>query len=323
MTAILPRVDAPPAPTSRPVFVSVLAVTALVALATVALPPSDAASVTIVVLVIAFLGIPHGAVDHLVAVPPASVTPTPSARLPRSPMDGALLRFHVGYLAAMAAYGLVWLFSPGLALAGFLVLSVHHFGQSDLAYLRIEQRRQIAAQISRGLFLVAVPLVAHLATVAPVVERLGGVDPTSWSWLAGHTAAWCVFLIGQHIAVGLVVAAHIDGPSIIIREVVAVAALTALFVLADPLIGFAVYFGLWLSVTTYWRRWSGGGSVAGADRTARPRCTAKLAADSPSLPLVVAQQPTDPSDRPLRWSSSACSRFRTWWSSNACGKSER
>jgi Brp/Blh family beta-carotene 15,15'-monooxygenase len=248
MTTTFSRVDRELAPTPPRVFVSVLATTVLVVLATVAAPPSDAVSATVVVLVIAFLGIPHGAVDHLVVAPPKTMEPEPSAPVHRPPPDDRAWRFHLGYVAAMAAYGLVWLVSPGLALAGFLVLSVHHFGQSDLAYLRIEQRRQIAAQTSRGLFLVGVPLVAHLATVAPVVERLAGVDPTSWPWLVGHTAAWCALLVGQHIAVGLFVAPHVDGRSTVIREVVTVAALTALFVLTDPLIGFAVYFGLWHSM---------------------------------------------------------------------------
>ncbi len=240
MTATLSRVDARLAPTSRRVFMSVVAITALVALAGVGAEPNDAASVTIVVLVIAFLGIPHGAVDHLVAETPD--------RASRSMSDGTMWRFHLGYVAAMAAYGLVWLVAPGLALAGFLVLSVHHFGQSDLAYLRIEPHLQIVVQVSRGLFLVGVPLVAHLATVAPVVERLGGVDPTSWPWLADHTAAWCLLLVGQHIAVGALVAPRIAGRSIIVRESATVAVLTALFVFTDPLIGFAVYFGLWHSI---------------------------------------------------------------------------
>ena len=248
MNTIRPRVDPGLAPTSPRVFGSVLAITVAVALVAVAAPPSDTAAVAVVVLVIALLGIPHGAVDHLVAAPPTSAPPTPSERPPRRLTDAMQWRFHLAYVAAMAAYGLVWLVSPGLALAGFLVLSVHHFGQSDLAYLRVERRRQLAAQISRGLFLVGVPLVAHLATVAPVIERLGGVDPTSWSWLAGHTAAWCALLIAQHMAVGLFAASHVDGRSIIFREIATVGALTGLFVLTDPLIGFAVYFGLWHSM---------------------------------------------------------------------------
>ncbi len=246
MTATLLALDADRAPTSPRVFRSVVAVTALVTGVAVAWPPKDMVSMTVVVLVIAFLGIPHGAVDHLVG---ASLASSESST-PGAPHDAAARhwRFHVGYVAAMLAYGLVWLVAPAIALAGFLVLSVHHFGQSDLAYLRIGQRGQRATQVSRGLLLVGLPLVAHLATVGPVIERIGGVDPTSWAWLAGHTAAWSVVLVVQHVTVALIVAPHVRDRPTRVREITTVAALTALFVLADPLLAFAVYFGLWHSL---------------------------------------------------------------------------
>jgi Brp/Blh family beta-carotene 15,15'-monooxygenase len=157
-------------------------------------------------------------------------------------------RFHLFYVAVMAASGLVWLAIPAVALVGFLLLSVHHFGQSDLAHLRIDRWHQLAIQLSRGLFLVGLVLVANLARVGPVIEQMGGFDPRSWSWLAGHTVAWSVALVAQHLAVGLIVAPRLTDRAMIKREVVTVIALTALLIATDPLIGFAVYFGLWHSL---------------------------------------------------------------------------
>jgi len=142
----------------------------------------------------------------------------------------------------------VWLAIPGVALVGFLVISVHHFGQSDLAHLQIDRWHQLAIQLSRGLFLVGLVLVANLTTVAPVIERMGGFDPTSWPWFAGHTALWSAALVGQQLAVGLFVAPHISDRATVKREVITIVSLTALLVAADPLIGFAVYFGLWHSL---------------------------------------------------------------------------
>jgi Brp/Blh family beta-carotene 15,15'-monooxygenase len=252
MTALVSRLDTIRAPTPPRVFRLVVAATAVVTVVATVTSSNDAVSVAIVVLVIALLGIPHGAVDHLVA---ATFEPTgPSASEPGSatPVSAASAisqrRFHLLYVAAMAAYGLVWLVIPGVALVGFLLVSVHHFGQSDLAHLRIGRWQQLAIQVSRGLFLVGLVLVANLTAVSPVIERMGGFDPTSWPWLAGHTVAWSVVLVGQQLVVGLFVARRISDRTTITREVITIISLTALLVAADPLIGFAVYFGLWHSL---------------------------------------------------------------------------
>ena len=199
--------------------------------------PPGWVSVVIVVAVIAALGIPHGAVDHLV------VEAIDGRR------RGSRRRFVIRYLLAMAGVGLVWSVVPAFALAAFLVMSVHHFGQSDLAYLHLPGRRQVIVQLSRGLLLVALPIVAHIDTVAPVIERLGAGDPANWPWLAERWSVWlwCAFLVGQHVVIGAAIAHRSSDRSVVAREAVTVAALALVFLVADPLIGFAVYFGLWHS----------------------------------------------------------------------------
>lgn len=279
MTAVLTERRADRSPISPPVFRLVVGTTVMATALAAATSPSDAVSLTVVAVVIVFLGIPHGAVDHLVAAPMSS---TEGAK--QTPARWQI-RFHTGYVAAMLAYGAVWFVVPTVALVGFLLLSVHHFGQSDLAYLALERRRQLSIQFSRGVFLVGVPLVAHLSTVSPVLERLGGADPTSWMWLADHAAAWCVVLILQHVVVGALVAPGVVERSAKVREVVTVAALSALFVLSDPLIGFAVYFGLWHSLNhlhvlaTELGQRAGRASIAPGElaRLTAPRSVASLA----------------------------------------------
>lgn len=249
MTALVSRLETHRAPTSPRVLGLVVAITGLVTAAAMMTSSNDTVSVAIVVIVIALFGIPHGAVDHLVVATfesegPMASGPGSDKRVARV----AQWRFHLLYVAAMAAYGLVWLAVPGVALVGFLLVSVHHFGQSDLAHLRLDRWHQLAIQLSRGLFLVGLVLVANLSAVGPVIERMGGFDPTSWPWLADHTVAWSVALVGQQIAVGLFIASRINDRTTIKREVITVISLTVLLVATDPLIGFAVYFGLWHSL---------------------------------------------------------------------------
>lgn len=213
----------------------VITTVAVAAVATVWSPPGWL-SITVFVAVIAALGIPHGAVDHRVV------------EAIDGHHHGTRRRFVVGYLAAMAGVGLVWSVVPAVALAAFLAMSVHHFGQSDLAYLRLPGRRQLVLQWSRGLLVVGLPIVAHLATVSPVIERLGGGDPSSWPWLADSWWLWCALLVGQHVMIGATVTFRSGDRFFLEREAVTVAALMLVFLLADPLIGFAVYFGLWHSL---------------------------------------------------------------------------
>lgn len=190
----------------------------------------------VVVVAVVGLGIPHGSVDHLVGGARDEGTRKPG-------------RFAMRYLLAMSVAGLAWLLSPELALAGFLVLSVHHFGQSDLAYLAARDRASMwLLQWSRGIFLVGLPLVAHPDGIAPVVQRLGGGDPAEWGWLAGSPWLWSLLLIGQHALVGCLLAGAIGEPASVRRECVAVAVLSLLFIATHPLIGFALYFGLWHSL---------------------------------------------------------------------------
>jgi Brp/Blh family beta-carotene 15,15'-monooxygenase len=219
------------------VFRPVVAATIAVAVAMHLIEAPGAISVAVVVAVVAFLGIPHGAVDHL------------AAEALGGPFDtSSPLQFARSYVLMMLGVGLVWLIAPAAALAVFLVLSIHHFGQSDLAYLGLPARRALLVQWSRGLLLVGLPLVAHLEIVSPVIERLGGGDPASWAWLADRWALWSVALVAQHVMIGGALSHRFVNRPALVRESVAVAVLTTLLLTADPLIGFAVYFGLWHSL---------------------------------------------------------------------------
>ena len=218
-------------------FWPVVAVTVGVAVVSAVVSPPAWFSVVVVVTVVAVLGIPHGAVDHLVVEALAGRRDALARR-----------RFVRNYVLAAGGVGLIWLAAPPVALVAFIVVSVHHFGQSDLAYLRLSGPGQRVAQWSRGLLLIGLPLVAHVSTVAPVIERLGGGDPSSWPWLVDRWWVWCAALVAQHAVIGAAVAPRIADRTVVGREAIAVASLTLLFVTADPLIGFAVYFGLWHSL---------------------------------------------------------------------------
>lgn len=213
------------------VAVAVLATVAVaVAAPAGAVPPWLAAG--LVVAVVAVVGIPHGALDHLVGAGAST---------------GEQRRFHVAYVAALVGAAAAWLAAPGLALVGFLALSVHHFGQSDLAALDLPAARRRALEASWGLVVVGLPLVAHLDAVGPLLADLGGADPSGWPWLADRWAVVAGGLLLQHVVVLVAVLGPADRAALAERGLIS-AAVAVLLLRADPLVGFAVYFGLWHSL---------------------------------------------------------------------------
>jgi lycopene beta-cyclase len=72
----------------------------------------------ILLLGLFIVGIPHGAVDHLLE----------NNNL-KSPVN---LKFIFSYLFTAAGFFLLWLMTPNLAILSFLVYSIWHFGQSDV-----------------------------------------------------------------------------------------------------------------------------------------------------------------------------------------------
>lgn len=70
----------------------------------------------VALLLIAFIGIPHGAVDHLLFLKKTNRNKT---------------YFYSFYIALLALYGISWMYFPMISLSLFLILSAYHFGQSQ------------------------------------------------------------------------------------------------------------------------------------------------------------------------------------------------
>lgn len=187
---------------------------ALALLAWYALAPESAAGAAFVPLLLGmvFLGLPHGALDHLV---PARL----GAAWGRRPATLAL--FLAGYVGLAGFFLWLWTVAPAAAFVGFLVATVVHWGQGDVDFLeRFLGRRRagpvgyLAAVVLRGALPVAVPVLVQTevaeglfaaAAVATGAVAGGGLDlgtpAVSWGlgiafiglagvYLAGLGRAW-------------------------------------------------------------------------------------------------------------------------------------
>lgn len=197
------------------------------------------------------LGLPHGAVDHLV---PAWVR----ARRTPLPATAALL---VGYVATAAVMLVLLRRYPLPGLLVFLAASLLHFGTGEVQYDRLRthpaplRRRRpptagapvrtaaaAALQVlGWGGISVLLPLACWPAQVRPVLEALA---PGSGRLLLApdvrHAAAAVVLA-----AAGLTVARALRQRRY--RPAAELSLLVAVFLLVPPLFAFAGYFGAWHS----------------------------------------------------------------------------
>jgi Brp/Blh family beta-carotene 15,15'-monooxygenase len=174
------------------------------------------------------IGIPHGALDHLVTLPKAA------------PVRMALFVMLYVAIALLAIYAIlrwnVWGFI-------FVVLmSATHFGIGDAAFLSEKDSLDGSSRIptwfyapAAGLLPVAIPLVNSRST-----DALEKVNPALINWHSGFTTE---ILIAVAAITALSLLALLQRKRY--RDAIDILLLAALASFAPPLVAFAVYFGCW------------------------------------------------------------------------------
>ncbi|WP_221349418.1 Brp/Blh family beta-carotene 15,15'-dioxygenase [Streptomyces beigongshangae] len=182
------------------------------------------------------VGIPHGAVDHLV---PAwfRIGTTAVGRV-------AVLS---GYVAAAAGAFLFALWAPSAALALFLAASVMHFGRGETAVSALRRPshappRQVdrICVVAYGAVTTLLPLARWPRVVRPFVQQLA---PGAERLLTPTTCLTTMALTGGVVVLAGVALARTAR----FLDIAELALLTALFALLPPLAAFGIYFGAWHS----------------------------------------------------------------------------
>ena len=165
------------------------------------------------VAAIVLFGVPHGALDVEIG------RTLLHRRLPR----GWFPVFGGPYLALVGLVMLAWRIAPELSLAGFLILSVWHFGAEEAGGSGL-------AAWARGGLPIAMPVLARPDATARVLSAIAGVPMEAPpGWLMISSVLW--------LLVAAVWAAGQD------RRVLALpAVLCAAFAVLPPLTAFAAYF---------------------------------------------------------------------------------
>lgn len=184
--------------------------------------------VVIAVMALA-LGIPHGALDHLVT-------------LPKSKPTVMALFITIYVLVAIVAVIAILRFNV-FGFVFVLLMSATHFGIGDAAFLNeMDRRGRRKAKLPRFIYAVAagsIPVLVPLVNSAST-DALAQVNPALINWHQGFD---------QEILAGVSAFAVIAIVTLFIlrrkRESLDLALLLALALIAPPLIAFAVYFGCW------------------------------------------------------------------------------
>ena len=182
----------------------------------------------LIALVALAVGIPHGAVDHIVTVPKFQP-----------------LRMTLFLLAYLGVVGLVILFIFTQNLLGFqliVALSAIHFGIGDASFIAESDERagrkgfpRYSYAFAAGFMPVMIPLTSPLTS-----QALQEVNPVLIGWAGGFAEMIYWFFVGF-------------GVFAIIRQLIAkrsdsaidLGLLLGLSLIAPPLVAFALYFGFW------------------------------------------------------------------------------
>jgi Brp/Blh family beta-carotene 15,15'-monooxygenase len=196
---------------------STIALVAIVAFAVGGAAPPLAAQAVVLAALVAILGLPHGALDPLIAR---------RIGLWHGPVSFALFNF--GYLGAVVVVVVLWMFAPGLSLVVFLTVSAVHFGGDWNA------DRALWLRVVAGIALLCLPSLAHQDEVASLYNTLalgaGSAIAGAQLWIAPFALAGML--------VGAVLAASSGRP----WESVELTLAAALALIAPPLVFFAIYF---------------------------------------------------------------------------------
>lgn len=199
---------------------------------------------------IVLLGLPHGALDHLV---PARL----GLAWGRRPLGVAL--YLLAYIAVAALYLGLWLWHPLVAFGGFLAATVWHWGQGDQRFLEIFLKRQRPTRwgawvtlLVRGSLPIALPVLAFPET-AESLFRHAAIGLGLPAMTLSLSAPLFVIPLTSLLAVGLGVYARnavraAPNRRVLILDGAEIVLLILFFMLVPAYMSVGIYFIFWHSL---------------------------------------------------------------------------
>jgi Brp/Blh family beta-carotene 15,15'-monooxygenase len=177
------------------------------------------------------IGIPHGAVDHLVTIPRSSRT--------------KFILFIVGYVAIAIAAVIAILQWNVIGFEVVVWMSALHFGFGDASFIAERDRLAGRAMMPRYLEVFYALSAGCLPVIVPLVQEksssaLGKVNSSLVNWAGNYTSTLRHSVLTITLLTLVMLATHRR-----YREIVDLTTLATLALVAPPLVAFAFYFGCW------------------------------------------------------------------------------
>jgi beta-carotene 15,15'-dioxygenase len=197
---------------------------------------SDSLALWVVLGSVFLIGIPHGAIDHIMAAEIFGLNKT---------LKDHLL-FYSGYLLIMLLVGALWYFIPVAGMILFLVISVYHFGQADMEEFMKPGKLNWVWHNIRGILIIGLIIFSDPGLTYPIMSEAMQISEASFSaWMPDATLSvlaiatvYALFAVFAWFTKRLAEPLHFFLDSLL---------LAGLLIITGPLIGFAVYFSLWHS----------------------------------------------------------------------------
>ncbi len=172
-------------------------------------------------LAVVFIGLPHGAMDGALAIHLGWMN---------RPLKAAT--FLLAYVGLAALVVGMWLIVPTVGFLMFLTISMFHFGRGDIVPRAKEH--QLAEVLMRGGIVLAGISLFHRSEVDSIFEVLIGSN-TEFVWLFLQAIAVLTLVLIPYVTLS-------KSKQERVSTSVEVIGLLALFAIAPPLLGFAIYF---------------------------------------------------------------------------------
>ena len=177
------------------------------------------------------IGIPHGAVDHLITIPRSS--------------KARFILFIVGYVAIAIVAVIAILQWNVFGFEVVVWMSALHFGFGDASFIAESDRLagratmpkylEVFYALSAGCLPVIIPLVQSKSSSA-----LSKVNSSLVNWAGNYTSTLRYSVLAITLLALVMLATHKR-----YREIIDLIALATLALVAPPLVAFAFYFGCW------------------------------------------------------------------------------
>ena len=202
------------------------------------LPIDPKTQMILLLTLVILIGVPHGALDFLVD----------EQNKVALQQKFSMKKFVFLYLFRLLSFALIWIF-PWVAFSIFMVFSIYHFGETDMAIMLKTKRKASLLYFAYGSFILGVLLLVHLTQIKDTLPVIKNFVENSKLYAQLEANRYLIIIVlGFLFTVAIVYQKSIDNIVVTLPQLIRFIFLLAIITLLPLLMAFAFYFALWHSL---------------------------------------------------------------------------